>query len=88
MYTLPLIAQKGGMGKTALAIKRTEAAEALGLRMARPSVVAGRSRVPLRPQSGQCMIAGMRIATWCVDGINSRLKYLCHWLGSACAKKR
>ena len=33
------------------------------------------------PQSRQCMIAGMRIATWCVGGINSRLKYLCHWLG-------
>lgn len=26
------------------------------------------------------MIVGMRIATWCVDGINARLKYLCHWL--------
>lgn len=24
----------------------------------------------------------MRIATWSVDGINSRLKYLCHWLAS------
>ena len=23
----------------------------------------------------------MRIATWCVDGINPRLQYLCHWLG-------
>ena len=23
----------------------------------------------------------MRIATWCVGGINSRLKYLCDWLG-------
>ena len=37
--------------------------------------------VPLMPQSRQCMIAGMRIATWCVGGINSRWKYLCHWLG-------
>ena len=37
--------------------------------------------LPLMPQSRQRMIAGMRIATWCVDGINSRLKYLCHWLG-------
>ena len=27
------------------------------------------------------MIADVRVATWCVDGINSRLKYLCHWLG-------
>ena len=26
------------------------------------------------------MIAGMRIATWCVGGINARLPYLCHWL--------
>ena len=26
------------------------------------------------------MIAEMRIATWCVDGINPRWKYLCHWL--------
>lgn len=26
------------------------------------------------------MIAGMRVATWCVGGINARLKYLCHWL--------
>lgn len=23
----------------------------------------------------------MRVATWCIDGINSHLKYLCHWLG-------
>lgn len=28
------------------------------------------------------MIAEMRIATWCVNGINARLKYLCHWLAS------
>ena len=34
----------------------------------------------LMPQFRQCMIAGMRIATWCVGGINSRWKYLCHWL--------
>ena len=27
------------------------------------------------------MITGMRVATWCVDSIHSRLKYLCHWLG-------
>lgn len=32
--------------------------------------------VPFR----QFMIAGVRIATWCVGGINSRSKYLCHWL--------
>lgn len=37
------------------------------------------SRVRLRS-----MIAEMRIATWCVNGINARLKYLCHWL--ACRK--
>ena len=24
----------------------------------------------------------MRVATWCIDGINSHLKYLCHWLGT------
>ncbi len=23
----------------------------------------------------------MRIATWCIGGINARLRYLCHWLG-------
>ena len=23
----------------------------------------------------------MRIATWCINGINSKLHYLCHWLG-------
>ena len=28
----------------------------------------------------RCMIAEMRLATWCVDGINPRWKYLCHWL--------
>ena len=27
------------------------------------------------------MIAAMRIATWCINGINSKLHYLCHWLG-------
>ncbi len=31
-------------------------------------------------QSSQRTIVGMRIATWCVDSINPRLKYLCHWL--------
>ena len=25
-------------------------------------------------------IEEVRIATWCVGGVNSRLKYLCHWL--------
>ena len=32
-------------------------------------------------QSSQHKIVNMRIATWCVDSINARLKYLCHWLG-------
>ena len=40
------------------------------------------SRRRALPQSRQCKIAGMRIATWCVDGINPRLAYLRHWLGS------
>ena len=34
MYTVPLIAQKGGTGKTALAINLAVAAAALGLRRA------------------------------------------------------
>ena len=38
-------------------------------------------RLGVLSQSRQCKIAGVRIATWCVGGINSRLPYLCHWLG-------
>ena len=51
-----------------------------------PTGGSGQSVVAVNPPSGtsqsrQCMIADMRIATWCVGSINARLKYLCHWLG-------
>lgn len=35
--------------------------------------------MPLRARR-RSMIAEMRIATWCLEGINPLLKYLCHWL--------
>ena len=37
-------------------------------------------RLVSSPEALTAIIVKMRVATWCVDGINSRLDYLCHWL--------